>query len=62
MLVAKLSIRCDVKDEADATEVETIVATAVAHALTNAGHPGNTTVTFQSFKQDHGVAGPQPAA
>lgn len=62
MLVAKLSVRCDVLDEAEATEVEKIVATAVANALADAGHPGNTTVTFQSIKPDHGVAGPQPVA
>lgn len=59
-VIAKLMVKCDVNDESEAIEIEKIVATAVAHYLNDAGHPGNVTVTLKSLtNQHHGVAGPQ---
>lgn len=60
VMIAKLVVKCDVNDESEATEIESIVATAVANYLNAAGHPGNATVTIKSLNPaDHGIAGPQ---
>lgn len=61
VMLAKLVVKCDVNDASEATEIEKIVATAVAHYLNHAGHPGNVTVTIKSLGTvPHGIAGPQP--
>lgn len=60
VMLAKLSVLCDVNDASEATEIEKIVATAVAHYLNQAGHPGNATVTLLRLQPvPHGIAGPQ---
>ncbi len=59
-MLAKLIVKCDVKDDSEAVEIEKIVATAVAHYLNLNGHPGNATAIHLSFHAVDQVAGPQP--
>ena len=62
VMMAKIMIKCDVNDATEAVEIEKIVATAVAHYLNLAGHPGNATAVLRSLSPDREVAGPQPVA
>lgn len=59
-MLAKLVVKVDVNDDAQAVEIEKIVATAVAHYMNLSGHPGNATATHLSFHPYDSVAGPQP--
>lgn len=57
--MAKIIVKCDVNDEAEALEIETIVATAVADYMNKHGHPGNATAVLKSIAPNVEVAGPQ---
>jgi len=57
VMLAKIVVKCDVNDEAQAVEIEKIIATAVAHYTKAEGHPGNAIACLKSITPDSCVAG-----